>query len=232
VWSWLLPLSIIDTIEFRCNDKRYVYFAATPESPHPQPAAWHTWNMLCHDEPVSFSVAGELDLAVFAPAFSAIAASASAIVALLSFRMARENKKRDEQLLQGQHDRGRRTAMTDAHLQMTSGEVAAARHLAGTLEAKSHEERPSFAHAKQPDLTNAFYTLCWTIEYVANVRGMWLTSEKGKGPSEYLKWNEEAIYLGAKSIRTSLIGIDSTFEQSTQTVWRSVHDIARSRGFA
>ncbi|MBB1197830.1 hypothetical protein [Curtobacterium flaccumfaciens] len=191
-----------------------------------------TSNRLCHDEFVSFSVAGELDLAVLAPALSAFAAGASAIVALLSFRIARENKKRDEQLLQGQHDRGRRTAITDAHLQMTSGEVAAARHLAGTLEAKSHEERPSFVHDDRDELTKAFYTLCWTIEYVANVREMWLTGERGKGPSKFLKWNEEAIYLDVKSIRTAIIGIDSSFEQSTQTVWRSVHDIARSRGFA
>lgn len=196
------------------------------------PVESRTSNMVCHDEPVSFSVAGELDLAVLAPAFSAIAAGASAIVALLSFQMARGNKKRDEQLLQGQHDRGRRTAMTDAHLRMTSGEVAAARHLAGTLEATSHEERQPFVHARRDELTKAFYTLCWTIEYVANVRGMWLTNVKGKGPSEYLKWNEEAVYLGAKSIRTALTGMDSTFEQSTQTIWRSVHDTARSRGFA
>lgn len=177
-------------------------------------------------------LASGVDPTAILPVFSAFAAGASAVVAGLSFWMARSNKKRDEVLIAGQHTRGRRKAMTDVHLQMTSGEVAAARHLAGTVEAASHEQRPVFARDRREDLTKAFYTLCWTIEYVDNVREMWLQHEKGKGPSKYLKWNEEAIYLGAKSIRTALTGIDGAFEQSTQTVWRSVHDVARSRGFA
>ncbi|WP_395817738.1 hypothetical protein [Curtobacterium flaccumfaciens] len=167
-----------------------------------------------------------------APTVSAIAAVGSVTTAIIAVCLGFSNKRRDERLLGGQRDLGRRTAMTDAHLRMTSDEVAAARHLAGTLEALSHDERPIFASKERDELTKAFYTLCWTIEYVANVRGVWLTNERGTGPSEYLKWNEEAVYLSASGIRTAIIGIDSTFEQSTQRVWQSVHGIARSRGFA
>lgn len=113
---------------------------------------------------------------------------------------------------------------------MTSGEVAAARDLAGRLNSLSGAKQLRFTELNTEALIRAFYQLCWTVEHVANVRKTWLRKRRDEGHSEFLKWNEEAVYFSADRIREALIRRDSSFRGSSARGWATTQKIARERG--
>lgn len=168
------------------------------------------------------------------PAFSAIAATTSAATAVISFvttrQIAAATRKRDDLHREDEHDRARRRAMTEAHVRMTTGEVAEARHLSGRLAALSPEERLERVRTERDQHIRSFYTLAWTLEYLDNLRTTWLRTPRDSGPSTFLKWNEDELQNGVKLLRETLVATDHAFCEQSSHVWDSVRDIVRKRG--
>jgi len=114
----------------------------------------------------------------------------------------------------------RQTAMTNAHVSLGTGEVAAARHAVGTLLHSRREctiRRDVRRH--RSDYVKHFYTLIWADEFIHNLRRVWTSGVWDGKESAFLSWNEAAIDESVIRLRTQLILSNAAFEDSSAIAW-------------
>jgi hypothetical protein len=125
----------------------------------------------------------------------------------------------------------RQTAMTNAHVSLGTGEVAAARHAVGTL-LHSRRERTIRRDVRRhrSDYVKHFYTLIWADEFIHNLRRVWTSGVWDGKESAFLSWNEAAIDESVIRLRTQLIISERAFEDSSAIAWERFVDRKRKRG--
>jgi radical SAM superfamily enzyme len=127
-----------------------------------------------------------------------------------------------EKARQQEHRQARRLAMTEAHVRLTTGEVAAARHLIGTLLTTRRRKQLEKVQRNRARYIQAFYTLAWTVESISNLRRTWTSREYSTGRSDYLTWNEDALFESLDGLYALLIATDTSFIHQSREAWDAV----------
>ena len=154
---------------------------------------------------------------------AAVSVIATVVIAWAVQQVGRKQREADD-------SRGRRRAMTEAHVRLTTGEVAQARHLAEELAGVRAGKCSRLLRARRSDYVAAFYALVWAIESIANLRRTW-TSGFGDGSrSDFLRWNEDAIHADINVLYEALVRDDPAFRTRSRDAWASVADARKHVG--
>ncbi|MFT2691721.1 hypothetical protein [Clavibacter zhangzhiyongii] len=126
-------------------------------------------------------------------------------------------------LRKAERRRGRQHAMTEAHVAITTGETASARHLIGELLSSTPGgfEQEAKIHGRRQEYIMAFYTLLWTREFLDNLRKMWTRGTNDGKESTFLKWNDEALVEDIEQTYALLIKDDPDFVTTSARAWKS-----------
>jgi len=125
--------------------------------------------------------------------------------------------------------RGRQQAMTDAHLRLTTGEVARARNEVGGLMALGKADAAACIRQSPGTYISAFYTLLWALESIDNSRMIWVVGPHDSGESTFLKWNEAELNETVPKLRSMLMHELPGFEESSRTAEESLAAISAER---
>jgi len=118
--------------------------------------------------------------------------------------------------------RGRQQAMTDAHLRLTTGEVARARNEVGGLMALSSADAAECIRRSSEKYISAFYTLVWALESIDNSRRIWVVDPPDGKQSTFLTWNEDELKRTLPQLRSMLVPLVPGFDDSSGEAERSL----------
>ncbi|NIJ05068.1 hypothetical protein [Frigoribacterium faeni] len=116
----------------------------------------------------------------------------------------------------------RRLAMTEAHIRLTTGEVASARHLVGTLLNLPRWRQLRRVRCDRENYISAFYTLAWAVESISNLRRTWTSKAHRVGKSDFLSWNEDALFESLDDLYALLVATDVRFIEGSRSAWHTV----------
>jgi hypothetical protein len=172
----------------------------------------------------SYTISGAGSFAEWAAALAAILAVA--VTVQISRQVRETSQKREE----SEDDKLRRQAMTRAHIRLTSGEVASARHRLGLVLNLPSKKRRKAVKRREQQCIKDFYTLVWALESIRNLRTTWKVKSTDGKPSDFLAWNEAALYTTLDELYPLLRDVKTDFLRQSTDAWDSVAESRLATG--